>query len=75
MTTRPETIRLHIEHRRAWITLDRPPLNILNIAMMKSLALEHFARAPMLPITPPSVSAKCSPRFMPCFAAWPPPSA
>ncbi|OLB27851.1 MAG: hypothetical protein DMG41_08670 [Acidobacteria bacterium] len=43
MTTRPETIRLHIEHRRAWITLDRPPLNILNIAMMKSLdaALER----------------------------------
>jgi len=37
MTTHPETIQLRIEHRAAWITLDRPPLNILDIAMMESL--------------------------------------
>ena len=37
MTTRRETIQLRIEHRTAWVTLDRPPLNILNIAMMESL--------------------------------------
>lgn len=43
MTTHPETIQLKIEHRTAWITLDRPPLNILDIAMMESLdaALER----------------------------------
>jgi len=43
MTARPENIRLRIEHRTAWITLDRPPLNILDIAMMDSLdaALER----------------------------------
>jgi len=43
MTSRPETIRLRIEERTAWITLDRPPLNILDIAMMESLdaALER----------------------------------
>jgi len=37
MTTHPETIHLRIDHRTAWITLDRPPLNILDIHMMKSL--------------------------------------
>jgi len=37
MTTRPQSIQLRIEHRTAWITLDRPPLNILDIAMMESL--------------------------------------
>ena len=37
MTTHPETIQLRLEHRTAWITLDRPPLNILNIALMESL--------------------------------------
>ena len=37
MTTHLETIQLRIEHRTAWITLDRPPLNILDIAMMESL--------------------------------------
>lgn len=43
MTTHNETIQLRIEHRTAWITLDRPPLNILDIAMMESLdaALER----------------------------------
>lgn len=43
MTAPPETIQLRIEHRTAWITLDRPPLNVLDIAMMKSLdtALER----------------------------------
>jgi cyclohexa-1,5-dienecarbonyl-CoA hydratase len=43
MTTRSETIQLRLDHRTAWITLDRPPLNILTIAMMESLdaALER----------------------------------
>lgn len=38
-----ETIQLRIEDRTAWITLDRAPLNILDIAMMESLdaALER----------------------------------
>jgi cyclohexa-1,5-dienecarbonyl-CoA hydratase len=37
MTTRHETIQLRLEHRIAWITLDRPPLNIMDIDMMESL--------------------------------------
>ena len=37
MTTQHETIQLRIEHRAAWITLDRPPLNVLDIPMMESL--------------------------------------
>lgn len=37
MTTQHETIQLRHDHRTAWITLDRPPLNILDIAMMESL--------------------------------------
>jgi cyclohexa-1,5-dienecarbonyl-CoA hydratase len=37
MTGHHETIQLRIEQRTAWITLDRAPLNILNIAMMESL--------------------------------------
>lgn len=43
MTAHPETIQLRIENRTAWITLDRPPLNVLDIAMMESLdgALER----------------------------------
>jgi cyclohexa-1,5-dienecarbonyl-CoA hydratase len=43
MTTHAETIQLRSEHRTAWITLDRAPLNILDIAMMESLdaALER----------------------------------
>jgi cyclohexa-1,5-dienecarbonyl-CoA hydratase len=43
MTTHHESIQLRVEHRTAWITLDRPPLNILDIAMMESLdaALER----------------------------------
>ena len=43
MTAPPETIQLRIEQRTAWITLDRPPLNVLDITMMKSLdtALER----------------------------------
>ena len=43
MTTRLETIQLRIEQRTAWITLDRPPLNVLDIPMMESLgaALER----------------------------------
>lgn len=43
MTIHHEPIQLRIEHRTAWITLDRPPLNILDIVMMESLgeALER----------------------------------
>jgi len=43
MTDPCETIHLRIENRTAWIALDRPPLNTLNIAMMESLdaALER----------------------------------
>ncbi|HYL86232.1 MAG TPA: enoyl-CoA hydratase/isomerase family protein [Candidatus Angelobacter sp.] len=43
MTIHQETIQLRIEHRTAWVTLDRPPLNILDIPMMESLgaALER----------------------------------
>lgn len=43
MTTHQETIQLRVEHRIAWITFDRAPLNILDIAMMESLdaALER----------------------------------
>lgn len=37
MTTHSETIQLRIENRAAWITLDRPPLNVLDIPMMESL--------------------------------------
>jgi cyclohexa-1,5-dienecarbonyl-CoA hydratase len=37
MTTHIETVQVRIEHRAAWITLDRPPLNILDIATMESL--------------------------------------
>ncbi len=38
-----ETIQLRLEDRTAWITLDRPPLNILDISMMQALdaALER----------------------------------
>lgn len=43
MTAHRETIQLRVENRTAWITLDRPPLNVLDIAMMESLdaALER----------------------------------
>lgn len=43
MTAHHETIQLRIEDRTAWITLDRPPLNVLDTAMMGSLdaALER----------------------------------
>ena len=43
MTAHPETIQLRIENRAAWITLDRPPLNVLDLAMMEFLdaALEE----------------------------------
>jgi cyclohexa-1,5-dienecarbonyl-CoA hydratase len=37
MTARHETIQVRLERRTAWITLDRPPLNILDIPMMESL--------------------------------------
>ncbi len=33
-----ETIHVHAEGRTAWVTLDRPPLNVLDISMMSSLA-------------------------------------
>ena len=37
MTSPSETVRVRTEGRTAWITLDRPPLNILDIAMMRAL--------------------------------------
>jgi len=37
VTDSRETISIRIERRTAWITLDRPPLNILDIRMMESL--------------------------------------
>ena len=37
MTTQRDTVQLRVKHRTAWITLDRPPLNILDITMMESL--------------------------------------
>ncbi len=33
----PSTIHTRIDGRTAWITLDRPPLNVLNIEMMREL--------------------------------------
>jgi cyclohexa-1,5-dienecarbonyl-CoA hydratase len=41
MTTAPvpaETIRVHTEKRTTWITLDRPPLNVIDIPMMHALS-------------------------------------
>lgn len=32
-----ETVQVRVEHRTAWVTLNRPPLNILNIEMMREL--------------------------------------
>lgn len=37
MTSPAKTIQVRTEGRTAWITLDRPPLNILDIAMMRAL--------------------------------------
>ena len=37
MSSHKETVELKLEHRTAWITLDRPPLNILDIATMEAL--------------------------------------
>jgi len=37
VTDSRETISIRIERRTAWITLDRPPLNILDIQMMEDL--------------------------------------
>ncbi len=43
MNNGKETIQLRLDHRSAWITLDRPPLNILDTSMMQTLdaALER----------------------------------
>ncbi|HKW31803.1 MAG TPA: enoyl-CoA hydratase/isomerase family protein [Candidatus Acidoferrum sp.] len=43
MTAPHEAIQLRIENRNAWITLNRPPLNVLDTVMMESLdaALER----------------------------------
>ena len=43
MTTHQETIQLRLDGRTAWITLNRAPLNILDIPMMEALdaALER----------------------------------
>ena len=48
MSTHLETIQLRIDHRAAWITLDRPPLNVLDIAMMESLVIFAFIIAILL---------------------------
>lgn len=32
-----ETIQFHTDHQVAWITLNRPPLNVMNIQMMEEL--------------------------------------
>jgi cyclohexa-1,5-dienecarbonyl-CoA hydratase len=37
MTTETATIRVRTEGRTTWVTLDRPPLNILDITMMREL--------------------------------------
>src|SRR6267154_1723555 len=37
MNNGKDTIQLWLDHRTAWITLDRPPLNILDISMMQAL--------------------------------------
>jgi cyclohexa-1,5-dienecarbonyl-CoA hydratase len=37
MTTGHEAVQLRVEKRAAWITLHRPPLNILDISMMQAL--------------------------------------
>ena len=37
MTDSRETISIRIERRTAWVTLNRPPLNILDIRMMEAL--------------------------------------
>ncbi len=37
MTTQTSTIRVRTEGRTSWITLHRPPLNILDIAMMREM--------------------------------------
>jgi cyclohexa-1,5-dienecarbonyl-CoA hydratase len=44
VTNQHETIQLRLEQRTAWITLARPPLNILDIPMMEALdaALERI---------------------------------
>ncbi len=36
--TERETIHVHVDSRTAWITLDRPPLNVLDIPMMNELS-------------------------------------
>src|SRR5205807_5303045 len=63
MTTHLETIQLRIEHRTAWLTLDRPPLNILDIAMMESLnaALERaLAKSDLVVFQGAGVKAFCA---------------
>ena len=37
MTASQDTVQFRLEHRTAWITLERPPLNILDIPMMQSI--------------------------------------
>jgi cyclohexa-1,5-dienecarbonyl-CoA hydratase len=34
----PDSVHVQLEGRTAWLTLDRPPLNILNISAMKELS-------------------------------------
>jgi cyclohexa-1,5-dienecarbonyl-CoA hydratase len=37
MTASQDTVQFRLEHRTAWITLNRPSLNILDIPMMRSI--------------------------------------
>lgn len=63
MSTNHETIQLRIERRTAFITLDRPPLNILDISMMEGLdaALDHaLPKADFLIFQGAGVKAFCA---------------
>src|ERR1700757_223094 len=83
MAAAAQHIRFDLNDRVARITLARPPLNILNIAMMREIngALEECARqndlvaivfdtAPETPSKSMSkkLCAKCSKRFIQSFA-------
>ena len=65
MTADHETIQLRIEARTAWITFDRPPLNILHIPMMEALDRALGRALPKADFV-----GKCSRHFTLCFAGW-----
>jgi cyclohexa-1,5-dienecarbonyl-CoA hydratase len=63
MTANLETVHMRVQHRTAWITLDRPPLNILNVSMMELLdaALERaLPKSDILIFQGAGVKAFCS---------------